>query len=89
MRISWPLRDKRWCGSRPCLFPPSFPLLALVGEGEERKKGGDFIVLLENQASFTAWVAGRGVRAVEIALLDEAITPSLGGRSGGCEDRLF
>ena len=52
----------------------------------EKKKGGGFIVLLKvkRHPSLGLPDAASGRRMV--ALLDEVITPSLGGgRSGGCE----
>ena len=62
------------------------PFLALAGGGRKERRAAVFIVLLKvkRHPSLGLPDAASGRRMV--ALLDEVITPSLGGgRSGGCE----
>ena len=64
MTLSWPLRDRRWRGSRPIPISAPLPLLAL-GRGTERKKGGGFCCLAWDQAPCAARIAGRGIQAAD------------------------
>ena len=69
----------------PMPISAPLPFLALAGRGRKERRAAAFIVLLKvkRHPSLGLPDAASGRRMV--ALLDEVITPSLGGRSGGCE----
>ena len=61
------------------------PFLALAGRGRKERRAAAFIVLLKVKRHPSLGLPDAASERRMVALLDEVITPSLGGRSGGCE----
>ena len=65
------------------------PFLVLVGGVRKERRAAAFIVLLKIKRHPPLGLPDAASGRWRVALLDEVITPSLGGRSGGCEDGPF
>ena len=69
----------------PMPISAPLPFLALAGGGRKERRAAAFVVLFKVKRHSPLGLPDAASGRRMVALLDEVITPSLGGRSGGCE----
>ena len=69
----------------PMPISAPLPFLALAGGVRKERRAAAFVVLFKVKRHSPLGLPDAASGRRMVALLDEVITPSLGGRSGGCE----